>query len=99
MKDMPRIKRSEIIEIEDDEDDENDEQLPDTSRCDSCETTVTGLIAQLELLAVKFGSPEAPEYNFTAQSAPLDAYRHTCVSTVYIFIIYFDSSRTCHNFG
>jgi hypothetical protein len=66
-----KVKRGEIIEIEDDEDDEDDEPLPDASRHE----TIT-LIAQLELLAVKFGSPK---YNTTALSHSLQnsrAYLH-----------------------
>ena len=50
-----KVKQGEIIEIEDDED---DDPLPDTSRHETI-----ALIAQLELLAVKFGSLN---YNSTA---------------------------------
>jgi hypothetical protein len=58
-----KVKQGEIIEIEDDEDDEDDTPFPDTSRCETI-----ALIAQLELLAVKFGSLE---YNSTALSHSL----------------------------
>jgi hypothetical protein len=61
-----KVKRGEIIEIEDDEDDEDDAP-PDTSRCETI-----ALIAQLELLAVKFSGPK---YNSTALNHSLRSFR------------------------
>ena len=62
-----KVKRGEIIEIEDDEDDEDDDPLPDTSRHETI-----ALIAQLELLAVKFGSLD---YNSTVLNHSLRSFR------------------------